>query len=238
VTEEVRAMRVRDVMTTDVITATPETGFQDLVGLLLDGGVSGIPIVDDAGCPVGIVSEADMISKEAYQSRRHLAIDAWLGQTENVWAAKSRGLRAVDLMSAPVRCVRPDDLVRLAAARMVATGVNRLPVVDANGRLVGIVSRSDVLRIFHRSDGELRAAVEKTLDDPLLVPAGHGMTASIDGGVVTLTGRAAQSAHVRLAENALREIVGVVDVVVRVDIDVLPAERGTFDSAGAPSAGG
>jgi hypothetical protein len=64
------------------------------------------------------------------------------------------------------------------------------------------------------------------------------MTASIDGGVVTLTGRAEQSAHVRLAENALREIVGVVDVVDRVDVDALPAERGTFDSAGAPSAGG
>jgi CBS domain-containing protein len=119
-------------------------------------------------------------------------------------------------MSTPVRGVRPDDLVRLAAARMVTTGVNRLPVVDAGGRLVGLVSRSDVLGIYHRTDVEVLAAVEHTLDDPLLVPANE-ITASVVDGIVTLAGHADERAHVRLAVSAIRELAGVVDVVDRVD---------------------
>jgi CBS domain-containing protein len=236
-------MRVRDVMTSAVITATVDTTFQELTGLMLDAGVSGIPILDEEGRPIGIVSETDMISKEAYQSQRHAAANVLLGQTENVWAAKSRGLRAGDLMSSPVRTVRADDLVRLAAARMVATGVNRLPVVDAGGHLIGIVSRSDVLRIFHRSDAELLTAVGEVLDDPLLVPAGHAMAASVADGVVTLSGHADQAAHVRIADAALRELVGVVDVVNCVDAGTGAvavhggADGGTFDSAHASGSG-
>jgi CBS domain-containing protein len=203
-------------MTTDVIVASPKTSFHELVGLMLAHHVSGIPILDEEGRPVGIVSESDMISKEAYQSLRHLPADEYLGQTENVWAAKSRGRCAADLMSTPVRTVRPDDLVRLAAARMVTTGINRLPVVDTGGRLVGLVSRSDVLAIYHRTDGEVLAAVEHTLDDPLLVPANE-ITAWVADGIVTLAGGADEPAYVRLAVSAIRALAGVVDVVDRVD---------------------
>jgi CBS-domain-containing membrane protein len=204
-------------MTTDVIVASPNTSFHALVQLMLTHRVSGIPIVDEERRPVGIVSESDMISKEAYQSLRHLPADDQLGQAENVWAAKSRGRCAADLMSTPVRTVRPDDLVRLAAARMVTTGINRLPVTDAAGRLVGLVSRSDVLGIYHRTDVEVLAAVEHTLDDPLLVPD-NDMTASVADGIVTLAGHADAPAHVRLAISALGEVAGVVDIVDRVDV--------------------
>lgn len=145
-------MRVRDIMTTTVVTATTETSFQELVDLMLHHGVSGIPVIDGDRRPVGVVTEADLIAKEAYPSPHRHRADPLLGQTENTWAAKSRGLRAADLMTAPVRTAGPDDAVSTTAARMIATGVNRLPVVDRDGRLIGIVSRYDVLRTFRGSE--------------------------------------------------------------------------------------
>jgi CBS domain-containing protein len=206
-------MRVRDIMTTTVVTATMATTFQELVDLMFRHGVSGIPVIDDDRRPLGVVTEADLIAKEAYRSFLHRAPDASIGQHENTWAAKARGLRAGDLMTEPARTVRPDDLVRMAAARMVASGVNRFPVVDDAGRLVGIVSRNDVLRIFHRSDDEIRLAVAGALDDPLLVPEGHGVSATVDGGVVTLDGFVQLPSHIRIVDGTIRDVVGVVDVV-------------------------
>jgi CBS-domain-containing membrane protein len=174
-------------MTTTVVTAIADTSFQRLVDLMLQHGISGIPIVDDRHHPIGIVTEADLVSKEAYGARRR-PLDvaaAFAFRAENTWATKARGLTAGGVMSAPVRTVRPDDQLRLAAARMVSTGVKRLPVVDADGRLVGIVSRTDILRVFHRGDDETAFDVLRVLDDPLLVPDDHTVTASVHDGVVT-----------------------------------------------------
>jgi CBS domain-containing protein len=208
-------MRVRDVMTSTVVTCRPEATFQQLVGLMLDHGISGIPVVDAAGRPIGIVTEADLVSKEAFGGRRRLlevADDVVAGRAENIWAAKARAMTAADLMTAPVRTVGLDDLVRLAAARMVSTGIKRLPVIDDDGRVVGIVSRSDVLRLFHRPDRLVSIDIDRTLHDPLLVPDDHDVVASVEDGIVVLTGQIASPAHARLIENALREVPGVIDV--------------------------
>jgi CBS domain-containing protein len=214
-------MRVRDIMTTTLVTATIATSFQELVDLMIRNDVSGIPVVDGDGRPVGVVSEADIIAKEAYRSFLFRPLDRSLGQPENTWAAKSRGLRAGDLMTS-LRTVHPDDLVRMAAARMVATGVNRFPVVDDTGRLVGIVSRRDVVRIFHRSDNDIARAVDAVLADPLLVPEGHTITATVDRGVVTLDGSVRLPSHLRIVDHAIHEVLGVVDVVNHLDVADAP----------------
>jgi CBS-domain-containing membrane protein len=207
-------MRVRDVMTSAVVSCGPDTTFQQLVGLMLDHGVSGIPVVDAAGRPIGIATEADLVSKQAYGGRRRLLDVAThvTGPAENTWAVKARGMTAAELMSAPVRTVGLDDLVRLAAARMVSTGVKRLPVVDDAGRVVGIVSRSDVLRLFHRPDRLVSIDVDCTLRDPLCVPGDDGVVAAVEDGIVTLTGRVSAPDHRRLIEDALRDVPGVIDV--------------------------
>ena len=163
------------------------------------------------------MTEADLIAKEAYRSFAGRPADPLTGRQENAWSAKSRGRRAAELMTSPVRTVRPQDLVRMVAARMVTTGVNRFPVVEADGRLVGIVSRDDVLRIFHRDDDDIEREVDRALADPLTVPADHTITASVEHGVVTLRGSVAQASHVRLVVDALRELPGVVDVTGRAD---------------------
>jgi len=212
-------MRVRDIMTTTVVTATRETTFQELVDRMLSHGISGIPIVDAQHRPVGIVTEADLIAKEAYRSFGARPADPLVGRQENAWGMKSRGQRAEELMTSPVRTVHPQDLVRMVAARMVTTGVNRFPVVEADGRLVGIVSRDDVLRIFHRDDGEIAREVSRALAEPLTVPADHAVTASVQHGVVTLHGSVARASHRRLVEKAIRELPGVVDVISELTVD-------------------
>ena len=222
-------MRVRDIMTTTLVTATIATSFQELVDLMIRNDVSGIPVVDGDGRPVGVVSEADIIAKEAYRSFLFRPPDRSLGQQENTWAAKSRGLRAGDLMTS-LRTVHPDDLVRMAAARMVATGVNRFPVVDDTGRLVGIVSRRDVVRIFHRSDNEIARAVDAVLADPLLVPEGHTITATVDRGVVTLDGSVRLPSHVRIVDHTIHEVLGVVDVVNHLDVADAPIVPATAEA--------
>jgi CBS domain-containing protein len=213
-------MRVRDVMTRTVVTATVDAPFQRLVDLMLRHGVSGIPIVDGHRRPIGIVTEADLVAKEAYGARRRLldVAAAFAFRAENTWVAKARGLTADEIMSAPVRTIRADDQLRLAAARMVGTGVKRLPVVDDEGRLVGIVSRTDVLRLFHRGDDEITLDVIRVLDDPLLVPEDHTVTASVHDGVVALHGSVTAASHVRLIDAMVREVPGVVDVVSDISV--------------------
>jgi len=211
-------MRVRDIMTTTVVTATSETTFQELVDRMLRHGISGIPIIDVDHRPIGIVTEADLIAKEAYRSFRAYPADPLLGRHENAWSTKSHGRRAGELMTTPVRTVRPQDLVRMVAARMVTTGVNRFPVVEAGGRLVGIVSRDDILRTFHQDDEEISRAVDRALGDPLTIPSGHTITASVHHGVVMLHGSVSRASHLRLVEDAIRELPGVVDLTSELSV--------------------
>jgi len=213
-------MRVRDVMTTMVVTATPEMSFQQLVDVMLRHGVSSVPIVDSEWRPIGIVTEADLVAKEAFGARRRLldVAAAFAFRHENPWAEKARGLCAGAIMSAPARTVRPDDQLRLAAAQMLSFGVKRLPVVDDDGHLVGIVSRRDVLRVFHRGDDEIRLDVIRVLEDPLLVPSDNTVTASVHDGVVVLHGGVSAASHVRLVDAMVREVPGVVDVVCEMTV--------------------
>jgi CBS domain-containing protein len=207
-------MQVRDVMTTAVIAVGPEAPFQQLIGLMLDHDVSGIPVVDRQGRPIGMVTEADLLSKEAYGDRRrllYLVAAVWLGE-ESEWVEKAGGMTAGSVMTAPVRTVGMDEEVRRAAARLLTTRVKRLPVVDDNGRLVGIVSRVDILRLFHRPDRLISIDLERVLHDPLLVPGGHSTTGEVHDGVVELGGTVTRASHARIIATAVGELPGVIEV--------------------------
>jgi len=215
-------------MTTAVITVGLEASYHELVGLMLDHHLSGLPVVDAARRPVGIITEADLLSKEAYGTRLSLVDNAATAsfRAENTWAVKARGMTARDLMSSPVRTARLDDLVQLAAARMLTLGIKRLPVVDDDGRLVGIVSRSDVLWLFHRPDRLIMIDIERVLGGPGLVPADHEVVATVHDGTVTLSGCVAEPGQCRLIEALLREVPGVIEIdtaLVTVAITQAPA---------------
>jgi CBS domain-containing protein len=101
-----------------------------------------------------------------------------------------------------------------------------LPVVSGDGRLVGIVSRTDVLRLFHRTDDELLRDARRLLDDPLVVPEGRAITATVKAGVVTLHGTVRLPSHARVVDTLLRELTGAVDIVDRLRVDDRPLSSG------------
>lgn len=207
-------MKVQEVMTTPVITVTEAAPFPELVDRMVRHGISGLPVTDEDGRLVGIVTEADLVSKEAYGGHRRRALEVLGdlvagGQTR--WAIKAKGRTAGQVMTQDVTVVGPRDDVRVAARVMVEAGVKRLPVVE-QGRLVGIVSRPDLLRVLHRTDAEIEADLTQMLLDPFRVPEGHAVAVAVDDGVVELTGTVELAADVPLMTSVAWQVPGVVDV--------------------------
>jgi CBS-domain-containing membrane protein len=217
--------RVDDVMTKDVVAVREDTPYRDVVNLLISRRVSAVPVVDRSDRVVGVVSEADLLHK--VERRRPRIIETWRFRRDH---AKAAGRVARDVMSAPPVTVLPSLSVAAAARRMRRENVKRLPVEDELGRLVGIVTRSDLLKIHLRSDAEIRRdVVEEVLEHALAVPDGTVQVTAADG-IVTLAGRLRfRSAAVRAA-GLSREVPGVVDVVndLTFDIDDSPVKSSSI----------
>jgi CBS domain-containing protein len=214
-------MKVKDVMTTNVLTVREDTSFKDTVELLVEHRVSGVPVVDGDGAIVGLVTEADLVSKEAFdlRHRRPLAAVAEILTGTNRWSGKAAGLTAGQVMSDRVVTVTPGEDVRYVARRMLELGVKRFPVVD-DDRLVGIVSRQDLLRIFHRADADIAAEVDAKLADPLYAPEDHSVTAAVEDGVVTLCGTVRFSGEVPVMVGLASNVIGVIHVDNRLTYDI------------------
>jgi CBS domain-containing protein len=202
-------------MTTDVVTATPDSPLPDLVDDMVWKAISCVPIVREDTL-VGIVTEADLVSKVALAGARRrrllsLVSDLLHGRSGQ-WFDKARGRTAADVMTTDLVIAAPNESIRVAAMRMLDAGVKRLPVVD-DGRLVGIVSRADVLRAMHGSDAELTARINEMLADPIRVPDATAVTATVRAGVVTLRGTVRYPMDLPVLDSAVWRVPGVVDVV-------------------------
>ncbi len=207
-------MNVGEVMTSPAITADLDTPFSEIVDLLLVHGISGLPVVDGSERLLGIVTEADLVSNEAYghQRRRALGLvaDALRGR-DPAWVRKSAARTAGDLMTARPVSVAPDDDLRSVARLMLEMRLKRLPVV-VDDRVVGIVTRRDLLRPFDRSDEAILAEIEGILASPLRVPEDHHAVAAVHQGIVSLEGTARTPADVELLAAVVGRVAGVVDV--------------------------
>lgn len=215
-------MKVKDVMTTEVVTVREDTPFKDIVELLVEHRISGVPVVDANGLLVGMVTEADLVSKKAFDlhNRRPLAAVAELISGASRWSGKASGLTAGQVMSDRVVAVTPGEDVRAVARRMLDLGVKRFPVLD-DGRLVGIISRQDLLRLFHRPDRDIAAELEVKLANPLYAPEDHSVTAVVEDGVVTLIGSVRFSGEVPVVVGLASDVPGVVQVDNRITYDEL-----------------
>jgi len=203
------AATVRDVMTTSVITVREDTPFKELAAALASSRVSGFPVIDRAGKVIGVVSETDMLIKEADQAG-HPGSFAGLRRSRD--REKAAGVTAAQVMTSPPVTIGPDEPVQHAAFLMYDRAVSRLPVVDDAGRLVGIVSQVDVLGVFGRPDEEIRRDVTDRL-------AGHGfpvdperLQVTVHDGIVTLSGRPETGQAGPDIIEAVRDIDGVVAV--------------------------
>jgi CBS domain-containing protein len=215
-------MKVREVMSSPAITAGPEATFAELAQLLLVNDISGLPVVDADGALVGIVTEADLVAKEAYgfRRRRSLGLIAdFLRDRDPEWVRKGSGRTAREVMTASPTTVSPDDDLAVAARRMLEEKHKRLPVVEG-GRVVGLLSRHDLLRPFSRSDRELLSEIESLLQDVWRVPERHGVAASVSAAVVSLEGTTQWPSDAAIIERLVAAIPGV----VAVDSHLVPRE--------------
>ena len=213
---------VKDVMTTRVIWVRKGATFREMAVALREHRVSAFPVLGDEDKVIGIVSEADMLTKEALDGEPGV-FSSILHRRDN---EKARGITAGDLMTAAVVAVRPDDTVEHAARLMYDRRVKRLPVTDANGHLVGIISRADVLSVFDRTDAAIRGEIaEVMLNEFLVDPKAFNVT--VQDGVVTLQGSPETAALGHHIVGKVRHVQGVVAVRDRLSYpDVHPIVAG------------
>jgi CBS domain-containing protein len=211
-----RAITVAEVMTSSVVTVTPGTGFHELVAKMAEHRVSGVPVVDDDGRLVGIVSEADLLREGSHDRRRTRALD-WFLHPGRAEEARDRGHDAEAIMTTPVVTVRPKQSIWEAIRVLREAGVKRLPVVDEDGRLVGIVSRVDLLSAFIRSDEELaeqiRAVAAKILATDL-----RSIQVEVHDGRVELTGSLDLRSQRDVLLDVIHRIPGVLEVEDRLEV--------------------
>jgi CBS domain-containing protein len=175
---------VGDVMTTKVVALREHADYKSIVVALRRHRVSACPVLDDSDRVIGVVSEADLLYKQADPDLPEGLVRLnWRLSEES----KATAVTAGQLMSAPAVVTRPEATVAEAARLMQDAQVKRLPVVGEDGRLVGIVTRSDVLSIFERPDADILDEVVKVVAEEFgLDPDGIGVT--VTSGIVTLTG--------------------------------------------------
>jgi CBS-domain-containing membrane protein len=215
--------KIRDVMTDQVVAVRRQASFKEMAALLRQYRVSAFPVIDDTRRVIGVVSEADLLAKEALADE-HVGIPAAItGILHHKEFKKAEGVTAGDLMTHPAVTVRPEDSVEHGARLMYTLQVKRLPVVDAGGYLVGIVSRADLLSVFDRTDEEIHSEIvnDVILREFLIDPAVFMVT--VTDGVVTLQGNPETNelGHDLVAK--IRHVQGV--VAVRDKLAYPPAEQ-------------
>lgn len=214
-----RTWRVKDVMTVDVVTVDENTPYREIVDTLTGHRVSAAPVIDQDRRVIGVVSEADLLHKIEFVGMEHER-RVFTSRRRRHAQAKAHGLHARDLMSEPAITVAPDTTLTTAAKLMDEENVKRLPVVDPLGRLAGIVSRSDLLRVYLRPDHEIeRDVVQDVLSRTLLVEPGR-VTVEVHEGKVVLTGRTDRYSTAQLAVRLSQAVPGVVEVVDRLGFDL------------------
>jgi CBS domain-containing protein len=220
------ARHVGDVMTTAVVTVGLLTPYKMVASLMAENRVSGFPVLDADGHVVGVVTEANLLAEEEKRAWERMAVPGHGLRPQQHWA-----LTAGELMSSPAITIGPDATIAGAARAMNEHRVRRLPVVDPGGRLLGVVSRRDLLSVFLRTDSAVAAEVREVFDEVLQVSS-VTVTVTVQDGVVVITGppndaRGLVAVAIRLAWG----VDGVVDV-----IDQRDGRRSGTEPAGAQPA--
>lgn len=216
-------MTVADVMTTDVVSVTAPTPFKDIAEALITGGISAVPVVDDDRHVIGMVSEADLLRKEEFREQFYgegyrPPLRARLRHPKG--RQKAEGETAAELMTSPAITVSPEASAVEAARLMEAHAVKRLAVVDRDGRLAGVVSRRDLVKLFLRSDEEIAAEVRDDILDRALWVETSGVQVDVHQGVVTLSGSMQRRSEAAIAARMTARVNGVIDVVDKLTWDL------------------
>jgi CBS domain-containing protein len=208
-----RPRSVGDVMIREVISIGPQASYAEIRAAMLKHDVGALPVVAADGALLGMVTEADLIAKEAFRTVRPSRVRTFLSRArgrDTSWLLKAQARVAADLMTPQVTTVGPEDDLHEVARMMLQRKHKRLPVL-AGGRLVGIVAPLDLLRPFDRSDDELMVEIERVLTGPEM-PTGLEAHADVEHGVVRIWGSARVPGDLATVIDALARIPGVVAI--------------------------
>jgi CBS domain-containing protein len=211
---------VRDVMSTLPVCVSETASFREIAARLRECRVSALPVLDADGKVTGIVSEADLMVKEAVLGEPNVIWGLLAGIVHHAARAKAGGVTAADLMTSPAVTIGPDDTVEHAARLMYDRKIKRLPVVDPRGRPMGIISRTDVLAVFDRPDAEIREEIMSQVITGRSEPSWYSVI--VQDGVVTLEGTPETAAIGRDLIRRVRHVQGVVAVRDRLVCPVPP----------------
>ncbi|MCF3143455.1 CBS domain-containing protein [Streptomyces platensis] len=200
---------VSDVMTQTVVAVGQEAPFKEIIETMEQWKVSALPVLVGEGRVIGVVSEADLLPKEEFRESEPDHMQQ-LRRLDDV--RKAGAQTAGELMSSPALTVHAGDTIAQAARTMAFKSVKRLPVVDSAGLLQGIVSRSDLLKVFLRSDEDLAEEVRTEIVGRLFGDSSEGLEVTVTDGVVTFHGTIRDTSLLPVAARLVRAVEGVVDV--------------------------
>src|SRR5690606_5815905 len=222
-------MKVRDLMTTEVVSVSESTSLKEAAQLMASHGVSGLPVVSE-GKVVGVVSEADFVERSSTRSRASL-VELLFSRGERRREADTVG----EVMTRDVVTIGPDTNHADAARLMRRKRVKRLPVVDDDGRLIGIVSRADILGVFTRPDVDIEREIRERLIGQVLAIEPDRVTVTVEDGRVRLEGTLQAKTESQLLEELASRVDGVlgVDANLRYLVDDTKPAEDTW-VAGAP----
>lgn len=207
-------MTVGHVMTSPVVSVEGNMPLKEVAILLVENKISGVPVVDESGVVVGVVSEADFLVKEqGADAIRHRPLARLFGESRESQAqlAKVAAVTAADAMTAPAITIDSHRRISEAAAMMTARRMNRLPVVD-DGQLVGIVTRADLVRAYVRSDDELASTIRDAVLLRILWLDPALFTVDVVEGVASVSGRVPRRSTAEMIAHLVAMVPGIVDV--------------------------
>jgi CBS domain-containing protein len=200
---------VKDVMSTHVIAVRKDASYKDMAAMLHEQRVSAFPVVDGDNKVIGVVSEADLLTKEALEGTVPGMLQSIIRQREH---ARANAVTAAELMTKPPVTIGPDESVTQAARLMYSRRVKRLPVTNDDGTLIGIVSRADVLSVYSRPDADIRHEVIHDVILGLFLCDPAHFTVTVTDGIVTIDGVPETDLIGRDIIDAARHVEGVVAV--------------------------
>jgi len=209
---------VDDVMTKAVVSVDESASYRSVVDLLVENRFSAVPVVDGFGRVTGVVSEADLLRKIEYAGDTEPRL--FEGRRRRDERGKALARAAGDLMTAPPVVVLTGTSIAAAARLMDREGVKRLPVVDDLGRLIGVVSRGDLLKVHLRPDDEIQADIETGVLRPYVSESADSVAVTVAEGVVKVDGHVERSTDADLVFRLARQVAGVVSVSGRLSYDI------------------
>ena len=208
------SLMVRDLMTPEVVSVRPELPLKEAARMMVDHAYSGLPVVDEAGHVLGVLSEADLILKEGgFEAVHHRRLARLFGDRQEAveQVAKIEAVTVAEAMTSPALTIEPDRPVHEAARLMIEQRVSRLPVVE-DGVIVGIISRDDVIRSYLRTDEEIARTIreEVLLKGMWIDPA--TIEVRVEEGLVRLVGNVDRRSTAEILQHLVSRVEGVMGV--------------------------